>query len=264
MAMLPSSGRSLRGKRFLVTRPEGQATGLVEGIRGLGGEVAHIPLLAIEAVTDQSALERIAGRLADYRACIFISANAARIAWPALSKAGWPQGVAGAAVGPGTARTLQALGVSEVVVPVSRFDSEGLLAEPFFTEDQCRDQAFALIRGEGGRDFLAQSLRARGALVDEAAIYRRSLHPQALSRLQAWLDAGTGADTLLISSSESLQRIMGDAPQALADVLRKTPMVVPHSRIAEKARALGCSRLAVSAGGDDGMLAFLQTYNEIK
>jgi len=255
----------LSGKRVLVTRPEGQASVLIDGIRALGGDASHIPLLAIEATVETPALTQIADRLSEYRAVIFISANAARIAWPTLTRTlAWPSNVAAAAVGPGTARELASLDVPRVVVPERCFDSEGLLSEPFFAESSCQGQAFALIRGEGGRDFLAPTLRARGAQVTEAAVYRRSLHPQALIRLEAWLEAGGSADTILISSSESLQRVMASATPELAARLRSLSMLVPHPRIAEAARQLGFTHVEESDGGDAGLLTHLQSYNQAK
>ena len=239
--------------------------GLMDGIRALGGEATHIPLLAIEALPEAPALAQIADRLAEYRAVIFISANAVRIAWPTLTRNAalvWPSNVAAATVGPGTTRELKARGVSHVVMPVRRFDSEGLLSEPFFAENLCRDQRFALIRGEGGRDVLAQTLRARGACVDEATVYQRGLHPLALQQLRAWVNADPAPAMLLISSSESLERTMSAASDDLATALRALPLLVPHPRIAESARRLGFEQVAVSEGGDEGMLAYLQTYNE--
>lgn len=263
--MRPQTGAILRGKRFLVTRPEGQAAALIEGIRELGGDVTHIPFLAIEPVSDQTDLLRIAGRLIEYRACLFVSANAARIAWPLLSRNAWPQNVVGATVGPGTAQVLKTLGISQVVMPASHFDSEGLLSEPFFEADHCRGQRFALIRGEGGRDFLAQTLRTYGALVDEAAVYRRGLHPEALARLSAWLDAEAwhAPGTLLISSSESLERVMSAADPGMTTRLQSLNVLVPHRRIAETANRLGFEHVATSAGGDEGLLDFLHSYNGI-
>lgn len=256
----------LRGKRILVTRPEGQADKLLSGIRALGGEAAHIPFLAITPCADPAALAQMAGKLAEYRACLFISANAVDCAWPGLVPNTWPQAVVGAAVGPGTARVLRARGVAQIVTPASQFDSEGLLAEPFFAESQCRGNAFVLIRGDGGRDLLAQTLRARGASrVDEIAVYQRRLHPVALSRLAAWLQGGDAhdptADTIIISSSESLQRVMAAATPDLAERLRQTPLLVPHPKIAECARVLDFSRIGTSDGGDDGLLHGLRSYN---
>lgn len=255
----------LRGKRFLVTRPEGQGDRLLDGIRALGGDATHIPFLAIRPVADLSALQKIADHLSNYRACIFISANAAHIAWPTLvmgHEQQWPKDVVAAVIGPGTARTLRTHGVAQVIVPTQRFDSEALLAEPYFSEAACHGQAFALIRGEGGRDFLAQSLRARGARVDEAAVYQRDLHPDALPKLHAWIHESPAPGALLISSSESLQRIMSTAPAELAAALKASAVLAPHERIAESARLMGFERVAVTHGGDEGILNYLQTYNE--
>lgn len=237
----------------------------MDGIRALGGDATHIPLLAIEPLPESRALTQIAHRLAEYRAVIFISANAVRIAWPALTRnatLAWPSDVAAATVGPGTARELKARGVSHIIMPVHRFDSEGLLSEAFFAENLCQDQRFALIRGEGGRDLLAQTLRERGARVDEASVYQRALHPLALQQLRAWVNEASAPALLLISSSESLERTMSAATDDLALALRALPILVPHPRIAESARCLGFEQVAVSEGGDEGMLACLQTYNE--
>lgn len=251
----------LCGRSFLVTRPEGQAEGLLAVIRALGGHAAHIPFLAIEPVPAQGALEAIARASNDYAATIFISANAVRMAWLSLSAGqdSWPENRVAACIGPGTARALVELGVHQIIVPAAQYDTEGLLAEAFFAQPHCEGKAFALIRGEGGRDVLAQSLRARGARVDEVAVYRRTLHPDALERLQDWMASGGG--TLLISSSESLRCLISAAPRAVQQELITQPLLVPHSRIAEVARELGFNRVTVTAGGDVGMLDALRSYN---
>ena len=256
------AGTPLSGVRILVTRPEGQADKLLSGIRMLGGTANHIPFLAIEPILDTSALAQIAHQLSTYRACIFISANAVACASPILASRGWPPSVVGAAVGPGTAALLRANGVTQVIVPAHRFDSEGLLEEEIFSVAACRGKAFALIRGEGGRDLLAQTLRERGARVDELVVYRRRLHPQALARLSEWLEAGIQSNRLmLISSSDSLRRVMDSVSPAIAASLRHVPLLVPHPKIAIAAQNMGFNTVAVSAGGDDGLLESLRSYN---
>ena len=257
-----ASGSPLSGLRVLVTRPDGQADKLLSGISALGGNAEHIPFLAIQPTADSGALAQMADRLPSYRACIFISANAVTCALPALTPRGWPAAVAGAAVGPGTAALLRASGVAKVVVPGHRFDSEGLLDEAIFAEAACRDQRFALIRGEGGRDVLAHTLRKRGACVDELAVYRRHLNPQAVPLLTHWLESGDPASRLiLISSSESLRRVMDSVTPTVAERLCRVPLLVPHPKIAEVARILGFQTVLVSAGGDDGLLECLRSYN---
>jgi uroporphyrinogen-III synthase len=251
----------LVGQHILVTRPAGQAASLIAGIEQLGGRATHIPFLAINPVADLSALEQIASRLTRYQACLFISANAVQMAWPLLThQAPWPETLTAAVVGPGTAQVLRGLGVSRVVLPEARYDSEGLLALPFFAPDQCLGKAFALIRGEGGRDLIARTLQERGAQVDEATTYERSFHPDAVAAMQQLMHQSLPS-AMVVTSSESLQRFQLAAPADLVRAIQQVPIIAPHERIAQVARASGFHQVVISAGGDDGILKFLQTYN---
>lgn len=266
--MPPLTG-PLSGQHVLITRPAGQADALMAGVRALGGQATHVPLLSITPVSDP-ALALVASRLTTYRAVLFISANAVQSSWAGFSKDwAWPASVPAATVGPGTARLLREHGVKQVLVPEQRFDSEGLLALPFFAPDFCQDQSFALIRGEGGRDLLTQCLRDRGAQVDEVACYQRALHPDAVTNLQRLFTPARGETNeaaalslVVVSSSESLQRLMQAVPDCLRTKLMSLPMLVPHGRIAEMARSLGFTRVMVTAGGDQGILESLRTYNQ--
>lgn len=254
--------RSLGGQHILVTRPAGQADSLVTGIEQLGGRATHIPLLAIKPLDDLQDLEKIAGHLDRYRACVFISANAVKVAWPVLTRqTPWPDALPAAVVGPGTARVLRELGLRHVLQPETQFDSEGLLALPCFAPDQCQDGAFAFIRGEGGRDLMATTLRARGGDVDEASVYQRSLDTQAVDAV-AHLFLHDRPAAMIVTSSESLDRLMQAAPVTLAQAVRDVQMIVPHARIAQAARSHGFTKVAICDGGDEGILRFLQTYNE--
>lgn len=252
----------LVGQHILVTRPAGQAAVLMAGIEQLGGRVTHIPFLAIKPASDLADLETIAAHLEQYRACLFVSANAVHAAWSVLTRhQPWPNYLAAAVVGPGTTRVLRQLGVSEVLQPEVQFDSEGLLSLPFFSPEQCRGRAFALIRGEGGRDLIARTLRERGARVDEASVYQRSLDSDAVIET-AQLMLMDQPSAMIVTSSESLQRFMGAAPEVLARAVRLLTIVVPHERIAQCAAGLGYENVVVCDGGDEGILRFLQTYNE--
>ena len=164
-------------------------------------------------------------------------------------------------MGPGTARVLRDLGLRHVLQPEIQFDSEGLLALPCFAPEQCRGGAFALIRGEGGRDLLASTLRARGASVDEASVYQRSLDIQAVDAV-AQLFLHDRPVAMIVTSSESLDRFVQAAPFTLTQAVRDVQLIVPHARIAQAARSLGFAKVAICDGGDEGILRFLRTYNE--
>src|SRR5690606_17336275 len=76
------------------------------------------------------------------------------------------------AVGPGTAAVLEKHGL-HVSFPTTATNSEALLALP---ELQHIDGMKALIvRGSGGRELIAETLRGRGASVDYAELYLRAV-----------------------------------------------------------------------------------------
>ena len=105
----------------------------------------------------------------------------------------------------------------------------------------------------------AGSSRARGATIEYVTCYRRvkpSTDPAPLLRL--WEEGQLDAVTM--SSSEGLRNLfemLGRLGQAW---LKKTPVFVPHVRIAEQAHGLGLAKVVATDPGDDGLLAGLRAY----
>jgi uroporphyrinogen-III synthase len=255
------SGGPLAGRTIVVTRPQAQAAPFAEAIAAAGGQPLVFPLLEIAPVADAQPLIEAVTCLADYAIAVFISPNAVDHAWPAISAAGgWRSCVQPAAVGQGTVRALAALGVNGCIVPSERFDSEALLALPEMAAERVAGRRVVIFRGDGGRELLADTLRERGAVVDCIACYRRSGPRQgAQPLLNAWR-AGQ-LDALTVSSSEGLRYLVAMLDAEGIDFLKKTPLFVPHVRIAENAQALGLSRIILTEGADAGLLAGLRAYN---
>src|SRR6185295_3375161 len=84
----------------------------------------------------------------------------------------WPERLAVLAPGPGTAEALAATGIAGARVPATTFDSDGLLRLPELAD--VRGKLVLILRGDGGREQLAEALRSRGARVDTIACYRRA------------------------------------------------------------------------------------------
>lgn len=251
----------LAGKTIVVTRPRAQAAPLAEGIATLGGEPLIFPLLEIAAAADPQPLAAAVARLADYALAVFISPNAVDYSLPAiLARGAWPAGLLPAAVGQGTVRALAAHGVAGCIAPSERFDSEALLALPELAGERVAGRRVAIFRGDGGRELLADTLRERGAEVDCIACYRRSGPPGGVAPLLAAWRAGR-LDALTVSSSEGLRHLVDLLDAEGRAWLQKTPVFVPHARIAENARALGLSNIILTAGADAGILAGLGAYN---
>lgn len=258
----PLAGRSLAGRGILVTRPRGQADALAALVRSAGGRPILFPALEIVAPADSARLHASIARLDRFDDAIFVSPTAVERAFELLraraEQAGpLPARLRVAAVGQGSARALARHGVTQVIVPADRYDSEALLALPQFCEVAGR--AVLIFRGEGGRALLAETLAGRGATVEYADCYRR-VRPQADAQplLEAWARGEVHAVT--VTSAEALcnlDAMLGSQGRA---ALRATPLFAPHERIAAAAHELGIAQAMVTAAGDAGMVEALLDY----
>lgn len=257
-----TDAQSLRGLRVLVTRPQQQQQELVAAIEAGGGEAVSLPLLGISPITDDAALQGLRSRILDldhYQLLIFISSNAVQHGCDLIDQY-WPQfpvGVDLFAVGPSTARALEARLRLPVQHSAAGMDSEALLAMPALTGvSGCR---IAIFRGEGGRELLASSLRDRSARVDYLEVYRRetlAYGPQDLARVFG--DAGV--NVLTVTSGQSLQQLY-ELSSGQRQRVSLLPLVLPSQRLVEQARELGFAN-ACSAGGADNA-AMIATLQEI-
>lgn len=246
----------LAGRTVLVTRPAHQSAALVQAIEAAGGHAYAFPALAIEAVP----VADLSAALAQLRAAdrvIFISPNAVQFGMAAIRSAGGlPAAAEVYAVGPGTARALQAHGVNGVVIPPGQ-DTEALLALPQL--QQLAGRRAVIVRGVGGRALLAGTLAARGAQVHFLECYRR-LRPQAdAAPLLACWQAG-GIDAVTVASAETLHNLAAMLGEAGASLLRHTPLFAPHEKIADAARQFGVAHAVATAGGDTGLVAGLLNW----
>lgn len=251
----------LAGRTIVVTRPQAQAAPLAEAIAEAGGRPLIFPLLDISPATDPRPLAEAAARLADYRLAVFVSPNAVAHALPALLAHGpWPAGLMPAAVGPGTVKVLAAAGIAGCIAPTERFDSEALLELPELAPDRVHGRRIAIFRGDGGRELLADTLRQRGASVDCVTCYRRTGPGDGVAPLLAAWRAGR-LDALTVSSSEGLRYLVDLLDAEGRTFLQKTPLFVPHARIADNARQLGLGNIILTEAADAGLIAGLRAYN---
>ena len=250
MSPLSSAG-PLSGRGILVTRPARQAAGFAQKIAALGGAPVIFPAIVILPPDDRVAVERAHAALPAYDIVIFNSPNAVEYGVP--NAGGWPQRLAVFAPGPGTAEALAAAGLIGVRIPATTFDSEGLLELPELAD--VRGKRVLILRGEGGRELLADSLRARGAQVDAVACYRRAQPRSDVQGLAEAFRAGA-IDVVTITSSEALDNLWSLANESIRAAWRARPTFAPHPRIVARARDLGLSAVATT-GGDAGLIAGL-------
>ena len=250
---MPPAVKPLQGKRILVTRPAAQADGLAAMITAQGGEALRFPLLEIGPPDDLQALHEVSENLDAYALAVFISPNAVDYSLPMLlARRAWPVRLRAATVGPGTVARLAVHGIHEVIVPTLAFDSEALLELPGLQAADVAGKKVLILRGNGGRELLAETLRTRGATVDCITCYHRS-PPADATPLRQLLQEGR-IDALSLSSSEALRHLWDMLDAADRQRLCALPLFVPHRRIAEAASALGLSSLIVTGPGDEGIM----------
>lgn len=192
-----------QGRTVVITRPAHQADAIIRKIQSYGASVVGFPLLDIQEPADLALCNKQLAKLSQYNLVIFTSPNAVERALAKLS-GGLPANLKVAAVGKKTAQSLARHNISVSVVPSDMFNSEALLA---CAELQSIDgSSIAIIRGEGGRGLLRDTLLKRGARVDYIDVYRRVCPAQDLLPLVK-LQQYSGLDIIVLTSVESLQHL---------------------------------------------------------
>jgi len=232
-----------------ITRPINQAKKLTQLIQAAGGNVITFPLIEITALDDYSAFEQVIADINSYDWILFISSNAVENSLPRLMKQGIPKQLKFAAIGPTTAKSLQAFGIDEVLIPQDRFDSESLLSLPAMHDMQ--GKKVMIVRGIGGRDVLANTLSERGAQITFAECYQR-VNPQTNCHAleQAYKDGKLHA--IVVTSSEAMRYLIAMAGES--DWLKQITICVNHARVAEQPLEMGLKVKVAKAPGDEGML----------
>jgi uroporphyrinogen-III synthase len=255
-------------RSVIVTRPLAQATAFAERVAATGRAAVIFPLLEIHPLADDAALRDALARLDQYAMLAFVSPNAIDAVFSRITS--WPKAVSIAIMGEGSRAALASHGINNgnavIVSPrnAERTDSETLLAELDLAA--LHGRKVLIVRGESGRELLAERLIAAGCQVEQVAAYRRVvpvLTPDRRQTLQSLLD---GEHDWIITSSEGL-RVLTEMVAQLSDIayvvkMQQQRIVVPHVRIAETARNAGFTHVDQTGSGDERLLAALQFTHE--
>jgi len=257
-----SASPPLQDCGVLVTRPVHQANGLCRRIEQLGGRAIPFPVLEIAPPKDSGPLESCVASLDNFDIAIFISANAVeRALIHILPQRDWPVAVRIAVIGRRSAETLESFGLQADLCPPTRFNSEGLLELDELQEVAGRQ--ILIFRGNGGREYLADTLRERGAEVRYVEAYHRSRpDTDSTSLVDAWR-AGK-IDVVQVNSVESLENLFAMLDDEGKALLRDTPLLVVSERMLPVAERMGFSQppqLAANATDDAVLDALCRWHN---
>jgi uroporphyrinogen III methyltransferase / synthase len=264
---------------LIITRPSAQAAPLLAQLKAMHYPAIGFPLLTIQATPHPEALISALNTLEKYACAVMVSPNAVDYAVTALTRLGkkWPQQVPIAVVGPGSLLTLKEHGIDTstytIIAPKGatqnddkekpRFDSEALwssLETAGFNPDTLSGKQVLIIRGQGGRTWLAEQFARCQAKVTAVEAYHRNgpetLTPEEWTAFTALLDT---PHIWHISSSEAL-RFLDELLHAhfspeKCQHFKQSPIWVSHLRIAETAQNLGFHAVHLIAPGDSGLIA---------
>jgi uroporphyrinogen-III synthase len=259
---------------LIVVRPRAQADDWVAALRSQGVAARALPLIDILPAPEPArvaaafaaivaAADLAQGDEAAQPLVVFVSPNAVAGCFEALrgpSPALWPAGAWAGATGPGTVAALGEAGVeaARIVSPPpddGRFDSEALWAR--VSSWAWRDRPVWIVRGNGGRDWLAHRLADEGARVAFVQSYARAA-PSLDDAGQALLVnacAEPARWTWVFSSSEAIGHLQTLAPTV---DWRAARALASHPRIAERAQALGFGRVDIVAPTVAAVVAAVQ------
>jgi uroporphyrinogen-III synthase len=253
----------------VITRPLAQAGALARQVVALGRPVEILPLLEIHPLDNPASLLAVLADLTHYALVAFVSPNAIDACFAHVPC--WPPGLPIAVMGEGSRAALGAHGVTDANASIvsprdpARTDSGTLLEELDLAA--LRERQVLIIRGESGREWLADALRSAGVQVVQAAAYRRAA-PQLTDALRAQLGALLAMpeacqNDWIVTSSEALRVLLALLEQlgdgdAVAKMQRQH-IIVPHTRIAETAHILGFTKITLTGSGDERLLAALQS-----
>jgi uroporphyrinogen-III synthase len=244
----------LTGVGVLVTRPEHQSAEHLAAIAVAGGQAIGFPVIDI-IPRDKGQVEADRLSLPNPDIVIFVSANAVEhgMRWIDYENAKI------AAIGPATSARLQAGGIKVDICPAGGADSEHLLAEDEFAD--VSGKVIVIVRGESGRETLAETLSERGARVGYLSVYESCAHAPSIDAMNSlegqWRDGRINA--VMVMSVASLLNMLEILPPYCREQLQKTRLVAPSARVIQTAleRIPGVTGILSAGPGAEAMTGAL-------
>lgn len=232
----------LHGLRVLNTRPEAQGQALNQTIQRAGGQAIHCPTLTISPTLATHWLPLLPPLLIVQYA-IFTSVNAVHYFFDGLENnaMAWSNQITVIAIGKSTEKALKSRNRVVHFIP-AKADSEHLLALPAL--QQIKNNTVLLIKGEGGRGLIPETLAARGANLISVNVYRRTI-PELNSNELAHLWQNDAIDIIVFTSQEAMHNLFVLLGKEATEWLQQKPCLVISPRLAKEAAILGIKNSTV-------------------
>lgn len=244
---------------ILVTRPSPAGDQLVSRLRALGQVAWSFPLIEFSPGRELPLLAGHLRALQEGDLLFALSQHAVDFAHGQLQQESqtWPESPRYFAIGRTTALALHTVSGIDIRYPLDRETSEVLLQLPEL--QSVAGKRALILRGNGGRELLGETLRERGAEVRFCECYQRcTRHYDGAEEAMRWQQRGVS--TLVITSGEMLQQLWSLIPQWYRENwLLRCRLLVVSERLANLARELGWQDIRVADNADnDALLRALQ------
>lgn len=231
--------------KVLITRPRAQADDFAEKLRSAGFEPILFPVIEIQPIENNVALERALEKLNCYEWVVFTSVNAVDVVFDQLESAAERQRHAEkenslrlgdpvatprfAAVGPKTAEALRKYGIEPDFVP-DEYVAEAIL--PGLGDLQ--GKWILLPRAEIARQTLPEAIASAGGIAHEIVVYQTlpaQVSEDGLSALKS------GVDVITFTSASTVENFVAITRQHNLDPLNlpNNPLVACIGPITERA-----------------------------
>lgn len=257
----PAGQGDWAGCRILVTRPAHQSAPLQRAIEARGGEALLFPTIVIGPPADEGPWQAVADRLEGFDWLVFASVNAVTAFAERLAARGlaWPEAPGYAAIGAKTATALEERCGRAVLTPPD-FLSESFLELPEMSREQVAGRRILLVRGEGGRELLPQTLAERGARVTRLPVYARQ-PPQASPQPVHQALVEGGLDAVVLTSPDTFVNLLGVLDEAARTALAQVVLVAISPVTARAVTERGFAPPVVAPeASDEGLLQALDEH----
>lgn len=244
---------------ILVTRPSPSGEQLVSRLSALGREAYHAPLIDFSPGRQLAQLPALLSALRPGDLVFALSQHAVRYANSCMQHAQrhWPDTLNYFAIGRTTALRMHTISGRDVAFPPPPETSEELLSLPAL--QNVRERRALILRGNGGRELLAETLTQRGAAVTLCECYQRTpIHYNGAEQSAHW--QRQQISTLVVTSGEMLQQLYDLVPEhdRLAWLLH-CRLIVVSERLATFAGTLGWQEIRIAESADnDALIRALQ------
>ncbi len=275
----------MNAQTIVVTRPTGQARQLIEQLtaslkQGQADlpQILSLPLLTIVpkgAESDGAQVDPLARSidkaLQDADLTIFVSPNAIECtmrllgkSWQDIAKQIIPIGVMGGS----SKLALQHHGIglevnpTPVLIPKKNedWDSEGLWQTLQSLNWDWSKRKVLIFKGEGGRDWLADTLRSAGANVEAISVYTRVPLNGDNPAWKAIEQIDLSQSLWLLTSSEAVRHLGKLMQEQFTETLLYASAICPHQNIGEAAKAVGFGKVFICEPGDEALIQASQVW----